>query len=48
MFSVTQLDVKDPITPGPLSQISYLFPRDLESLDNFLKAINMLHDADEI
>ena len=48
MFSVTQFDVKDPITLGPLSQFSYLFPRGLESLDNFLKAINMLHDADEI
>lgn len=48
MFSVTQFDVKDPVTLGTLSHVSYLFPRGLESLNNFLKAINMLHDADEI
>lgn len=48
MFSVTQFDAKDPIILGPLSQFSYLFPRGLEGLANFLKAINMLHDADEI
>lgn len=48
MFSITQFDVKDPIAIGPLFQFSYLFPRGLERLHNFLKAINMLHDADEI
>lgn len=48
MFSITRFDVKDPVTLDSLSQYSYLFPRGLGSLNNFLKALNMLHDTDEI